>query len=91
METSICYTDKETAWISTDERRWINKLMSLEGVTIDRYPEDNDGCLCCRVPVSWIKIGPPRKVVMTDEQREAAAERMRALRMKLEFDEETEN
>lgn len=96
METSICYTDRDVAYISTDERRWIKKLLALhedrpDEVTIDNRPEENDGCLCCRVPVSWIKIGPPRRVELTEEQRQAASERMKALRMILNSDEESEN
>lgn len=87
MDTSISYTDKERAYISSDERRWISKIRKLaearpDEVVIKYQPEDNDGCICATVPTCWIKVSPPRRVEMTEEQRQASAERMRALRLK---------
>lgn len=37
--------------------------------------ENPDGSIFAHVPLKWIKIGPPRKV--SEEQREAAAKRLR--------------
>lgn len=39
--------------------------------------ENNDGSVFAHVPVSYIKISPPKKV--SDEQREAAGERFRKM------------
>lgn len=39
--------------------------------------ENKDGSAFFHVPVNWIKCSPPRKV--SDEQREAAAERFRQM------------
>jgi hypothetical protein len=39
--------------------------------------ENNDGSVLAHVPVSYIKISPPKKV--SDEQREAAGERFRQM------------
>lgn len=81
METCCNYTD-QTMFVSTDERRLINRIKKLmkkhpDDVEIIRMPEDNDGCLYCKVPANWLKIAPPIKRELTDEQRAAAAERLR--------------
>jgi hypothetical protein len=62
-------------WVSTDERRMITRMMKLiaehpdETETIKR-PEENDGCLYCKVPSTWLKIAPSVKREFTDEQKE---------------------
>ena len=38
---------------------------------------NEDGCVFCHVPVSWIKISPPRK--MSEEQREKQSQRMKEM------------
>lgn len=54
-----------------------NKILRLaeerDDVTIVR--QNKDGSILANVPVKWIKIGAPRK--MSEEQRAAAAERLR--------------
>ena len=72
-------------FISTDERWLINRLMRFkearpDEVEVIRSPENNDGCLYCKVPVDWLKITPPAKRELTDEQRAAMAERLRNCR-----------
>ena len=39
---------------------------------------ENDGCLFCTVPVSWVRISPRRKCNLSDEQRKANGERLKA-------------
>ena len=51
-------------------------------VEILAYPDDNDGAILAHVPKSWMKVSPPAKRTMTDEQRAAAAERLRLAREK---------
>ena len=34
-------------------------------------PEENDGCLYCKVPSTWLKIAPPVKREMSEKQRAA--------------------
>ena len=87
METSCTYTDKERMYLSTDERRIITRVLKFQeknpnDVTIIKYPEENDGCLYCIVPPSWLKITPPVKRELTEEQRKAQAERMVCMREK---------
>ena len=80
-ETSVTYTS-QTAYFSSDEKRWINRIRKLEesnpdDVTILRQPEDNDGCIYATVPSHWLKIAPPRRVNFTDEQLTAMRERLK--------------
>lgn len=51
--------------------------------------ENKDGSLFVHVPISYVKISPPRQI--SDEQREAASERFKQMwRDKQESDEEDE-
>lgn len=89
METSFSYCEKDYAFFSTDERKWITKIRKLaiqhpDKVTILASPETNDGCLYCKIPASWMKIQPKRTLELTDEQRKAIAERFAATRNKSE-------
>lgn len=85
-ETCVDYLDvDERATFSSSERKWITKIMKLkelypDQVTIRCDPVTNDGELVAYIPKQWLKLTPPRKVVYTDEQREAMAERLRGLR-----------
>jgi len=72
-------------YVSTDERRWINRLLKIakehpDEVTVTKLPEENDGCLCLKCPASYLKISPPLRREMTEEQRFALAERMKSMR-----------
>lgn len=87
METCCEYTDKERMYLSTDERRLITRILRFyekhpDDVTIIKRPEENDGCLYCIVPPSWLKITPPVKRELTEEQRKASSERMAYMREK---------
>lgn len=71
METCFNYTDKDTGYFSSDERRWINKVRKLkekfpDQVRIIREPEDNDGCIYCSLPSAWLKVMPKR--VLSEER-----------------------
>ena len=83
METCCEYTDS-VMWVSTDERRMITRMMKLiaehpDETEIIKRPEENDGCLYCKVPSTWLKIAPPVKREMSDEQKAAASQRMQKL------------
>lgn len=80
METCINYCTTDCAYVSSDERRWINRIRKLkeqhpEEVRIIREPENNDGCIYASVPVKWVRVNPPKKMNLTDEQRENVAKR----------------
>jgi len=79
METCFNYCDKDVAFFSSDERRWINKIHKLkqlrpDEVEILREPENNDGCIYCKLPAHYLKLQPKREY--TEEEREAMAERL---------------
>ena len=79
------YSDESTATMSSNEAVWVRKLTSLaeqypDDVVIRKAPEDNDGFILVNLPKKWFKIKPPTKRNMTDEQREALADRMRNVR-----------
>lgn len=87
-ETCIEYIDEDKiATFYSAERKWINKILRLAEdrsgeVTILAYPDDNDGAILAHIPKSWMKVSPPAKRTMTDDQRAAAAERLRLAREK---------
>ena len=66
--------------VTTGERKFINKLKTLAS----KYPDqveikfiNEDGSVLAYVPSDWFRfVKPPRNVSMTDEQREAAKQRM---------------
>lgn len=85
METCFNYTEKEHGYFSSDERRYITKIHKLaekypEQVRIIAEPENNDGCIYAELPTSWLKIQPPRKLDLTDEQREEMSARLAKIR-----------
>lgn len=81
METCFNYTDKETAFFSSDEKRFINKVHRLkeqypERVRIIAEPEFNDGCIYCQVPTEWFTIRVPVKRVLTEEEKQILSDRL---------------
>ena len=79
METCIEYCEPGWAWMSTDERRWINKLRKLaeerpDECVILKPPEDNGGFIYAKFPQKWVNVKPPKVVNLTDEQKAARAE-----------------
>lgn len=87
METCIEYCEPGWAWMSTDERRWINKLRKLaherpDECIILKQPEENDGFIYAKFPQKWVRVNPPKVVNMTDEERAARAAALLAARKK---------
>lgn len=76
METCLnTVDDPSVVAISSDERKYINRIRILEKqypdlIRIAEYPEDNDGCIVAYFPKKWLKINPPR---VTSEETRAAA------------------
>lgn len=84
VETCFNYCDKEHGYFSSDERRFITKVRKLkekypEQVRIIAEPEQNDGCIYAEMPTAWLRIQPPVKRVLTEEQREANRVRMQQM------------
>ena len=66
------FSEERTATLSLHKKKYVNKLRKYFESHADEmdFTQNPDGTVCATVPVSWIKISPPRR--MTDEQREAA-------------------
>ena len=82
-ETSVEYIKGERylTWYS-DEPKWANRIRQLaaDNADVNIISDDGEGVLA-HCPVSWFKPPkPPIKRNMTDEQRQAAAERMKNIR-----------
>ena len=87
METCFNWCEPGFAYVSSDERKWINRIRKLaeehgDDCVIMKQPEDNGGFIYAKVPQNWVRVRPPIKRDMTDEQRAAIAERMRTYRSK---------
>lgn len=84
METSIAYLDYDKAVVSTDEQKWHRRIRELQKeypdqVRIKYEPETNDGNMVAEIPVKWVRIRPPKRMNLTDEQRAKYAEMARNL------------
>ena len=82
-ETSVEYIKGERylTWYS-DEPKWANRIRQLaaDNADVQIVSDDGEGVLA-HCPVSWFKPPkPPIKRNMTDEQRQAAAERIKNMR-----------
>lgn len=87
-ETSCAYFTGGELHFSSDERRWINKIHKLkeqypDQVRILAEPGENDGCIYCAVPSTWLKLKPPTTRNMSEEQKAQARERMKKARENL--------
>lgn len=78
-ETAFDYLSCDAhATFYTSESKWMRKIKSLQQshpneITIINESEDG---IMVHIPKSWMKITPPRKMTLTDEQRAAAKQRM---------------
>lgn len=82
-ETSIDYlTCDSYAVFYSGETKWINKMRGLAKQYPDevRIQQDNDWGLIAYIPRNWMKVAPPRKINLTEEQRKQRAERLFASR-----------
>lgn len=72
---------KDTFTITVAER-WsismVRKLREKHPEEVQIVAENSDGTLLARMPYSWMRITPKRKVNMSEEQRAAAAQRLKA-------------
>lgn len=83
-ETAMDHISGNDYWaVSTGEQKIRNRLAKL----YEQYPdevkliaENQDGSVFYHVPKNWIKISPSIKRTLTDEQREAARDRLAAAR-----------
>ena len=87
METCFNYCDEKQAFFSSDEKKWITRIRKLQEqnpdeVIILRQPETNDGCIYCKLPASYLKVQPKKKITMTEERREQLMKQLEKTRKK---------
>lgn len=68
---------QKTATVTFSNRKYINRIKKLYEDRKDDFKyfvENDDGTVCAKIPLKWIRINPGSKTgrTMTDEQREAA-------------------
>lgn len=78
-ETSIDSLSCDSyATLYTCEQKWMQKIKQLH----QEYPNevtiitDSSEYMNVHIPKSWVKIKPPRKMNLSEEQRQAAAARL---------------
>lgn len=81
METCINWVS-DSAYFSSDEHWWKNRILKLaeahpDEIKILKQPDENDGCLYAIIPKRWVKVVPPRKRDLTEEQLAELRERMK--------------
>lgn len=81
-ENAIEWLDtQQKATVTLHGGRLKNRVMKLveeypDEVEIRREPDGNGGFLVAKIPVKWVKITPPRRLELTDEQKEELRERL---------------
>lgn len=78
---------QRTATVTLSNRSHITKVRKLHEKYPDEFSyfiENEDGSICCKVPLKWIAIRHPKTVTReyTDEERAAIAERLASYRNK---------
>ena len=87
-ENAIEWLDsRDKATVTLHGGRLKNRVLRLaeedpDEVESRREPDGNGGFLVAKSPVKWVKITPPRKLELTDEQKEELRERLKAHRMR---------
>lgn len=86
MDTCINYCeDNGWAFMSSDERRWINRIRYLaknhpDECLILKQPEDNGGFIYSKFPQKWMRVNPPKQLNLTSEQRAQRREMLEQIR-----------
>jgi hypothetical protein len=67
IETCFNYCAREAGYFSSNEQKWITKILRLKEqypdlVTILKTPEENDGTIYAKMPVSFLKLRGPVRV-----------------------------
>ena len=57
----------------------MRKLKELHPDEVD-IAKDGGNYILAHFPAKWVHINPPRKITLTDEQRQALAERLKEAR-----------
>lgn len=79
-ETVVEYTRGNSyITVSSTDSNWVKKILKV----CANNPEDTrivaqnqDGSVCVKMPKSYLKLSPPKKNNLTDEQRKAVSRRL---------------
>ncbi len=85
IETCFNYCAREAGYFSSNEQRWITKILKLKDqhpglVTILKMPEDNDGVIYAKMPVTFFRLQGPAK--FSEETIQASRARLEEIRSK---------
>ena len=85
IETCFNYCAREAGYFSSNEQRWITRILKLkdqypELVTILKMPEDNDGVIYAKMPVTFLRLQGPAK--FSEETINASRARLAEIRSK---------
>lgn len=81
-ENAIEWLDnRQKATVTLHGGRLKNRVLRLaeeypDDVEIRREPDGNGGFLVAKIPAKWVKITPPRRLELTDEQKEELMARL---------------
>lgn len=81
-ENAIEWLDtQQKATVTLHGGRLKNRVLRLaeeypDEVEVRREPEGNGGFLVAKIPAKWVKITPPRRLELTDEQKEELMARL---------------
>lgn len=83
-ETVLEIEGSRDEWtVCTGQMVWKNRLAKLARENPDDVKlmiTNLDGSVVYHVPKAWVKISPPRRVTMSEEQKAMSAERLRKYR-----------
>lgn len=74
-EYLVC--DNHASFFSS-ESKWIRKIHALQSTHPDEVTivHDSPESIIAHIPKSWMKISPPRKLNLTEEQRQERVNRL---------------
>lgn len=71
--------DEKRATLSLSQRSIISRIMRYAETKPDECQVtavNEDGSICAHVPVSWVRVSPPAKLNLSDEERKLRIERL---------------
>lgn len=74
-------TGQKRITVTFSAKKWVNKIKRYgesHPEDID-YVENEDGSICGHIPIKWLKISPPRQVILSEDQKAERASRMRQI------------
>lgn len=68
--------------VTLSQKKWINKveLFATQDENVRILARNADGSIFAHLPISYLKLSRKRRVQLSNEEREAMAERMRKMR-----------